>query len=839
MGKRNRFIGSRNRRKHQPKTTRYKQVALHIEQLEQRMLMNADNGPAPLAAIDVVTIDNSIQVLPVLTAPIRPTVMPVVNPIADDDIGDMGLWRSLSPKPLPEVPEEGFESVEDLRGWVIDAIDAQYGHLFGTSYVNRYLLNSSCYVCDVGGLGLSVAESFSTFDNYANNASVTNSFSGTNVQVEGVDEADLLETDGKYLYLVSGKELIIVDASDGEDLSIVSRVKLEDRQMGIYLSEDRLTLISTRSNRGWANRGYASWGHSSTLNPTTTVTVLDLTDRAAPGQVQKTAFQGSLVSSRMVDGQLRLVLNQSGFRRFALPQPKLNYTFNEETGLSGGTYETRNEYLDRVLDDAVDSFLPTYRTYSIDGELLDQEWLMQPNKLQRYPSPRIIIATFDVLGNDAGPADVETLQADGATEVYSTQDSLYVFEQSSRYFGKTSIWKFDFDSEDHSITLNAKGQVAGTLLNQFSVDEYDGFLRVVTKGRSWRSGASLFVFEQVGNRLKVVGSVDGLAPGERLHSVRFLGKQAFVVTFKKVDPLFAIDLSDPTNPTVAGELKIPGYSDYLQPIGENYLLGIGRDAPVQGGLFQEMQISIFDVSDLNDPRLAHRFSLEGGRSTASIATGGRWTQGDGDPHALSYFPSEQILAMPIHRESRRGWSNTPIFDLGEGGLQVFSIDTESGIESIAIIEHDTPILRSLRIGETLLAFSAGEISSHDITGSINQLDSLQLLIGSDVGLVELTTFNTPLSAADLQTVANYMTTKLGTRAFPATLEGLGTPQIVAAETLLPEFSADPLNLNILFSSPDATDSVFSTVDSNGGEEDFRFALDDILFDELVHDQLGS
>src|SRR5690606_27236384 len=121
-------------------------------------------------------------------------------------------------------------------------------------------------------------------------------------------------------------------------------------------------------------------------------------------------------------------------------------------------------------------------------------------------------------------------------------------------------------------------------------------------------------------------------------------ERAYVVTYRKVDPLYVVDLSDPTEPVITGELKIPGYSDYLQPIDENHMLAIGRGANESTGLFQELQLSVFDVTDPNDPQLAHRHSFGGGRSTATIATGDEWTRGDGDHHAVSYFADAGILA---------------------------------------------------------------------------------------------------------------------------------------------------------------------------------------------------
>ena len=807
-------------------TTRHQRARLHLEQLEPRMLMNADNNPAPLEAI--VTLSQfqpiiTVPSIPIVTAPFIP-----VDQVMLDDVSYSG-WNRTSPKDLPASPQDGFQSMQQLREWLIEAIDSEYGDLFGTTYNSQ---NEWSCVRDID-----VIRAMPTFT-LANDTSGTSfSYSGTNVQVEGVDEADLIETDGKYLYLVSGKELIIVDASDGEDLSLVSRVKLQNRPTGIYLAEDRLTLISSNSS----TPGFRYHSYSGSRIATTTVTVLDISDPSSPSQVQKTEFKGNLVSSRMVDGQLRIVLSHQR-QAILLPELKINTTFNnelgnskiaKESGLAVSTYETRSEYLDRVLDVLVGSILQTYRTISASGELIDEIPLVPIDEVEipdsRKGFTKTIIATFDIHSNNAGPTGVKTLFTDRATEIYSTQDHLYVFGQTYQNYNHTSIWKFDFNSAGQSINLAAKGKVVGNVLNQFSIDEHDGFLRIVTKEHSWRSGQTLVVLEQAGENLLEVGRTESLAPGERLHSVRFMGDRAFAVTYRIVDPLFAIDLSDPTNPTIAGELKIPGYSDYLQPIGSNHLLGIGRDAPAEGGLFQELQLSIFDVSDLDDPQLAHRFSFAGGRSTASITTGGRWTRGDGDHHAVSYFPSEQLLAIPIHAEDSMGG----IFAQGQGGLQVFSVDTSTGFESLALIEHDSPILRSLRIGNKLIAYSAGEITSHELTGSINQLDSLQLSIGSDIGLIELSAYN-PLAPADVW---------LAYTTLPS-LEAVEREQQISTaldltstvQTPILKASLDVIVNGNLHLSPDyaeAADLAFTSLEESANAKEFSLSLEHEFFEDLL------
>jgi hypothetical protein len=222
-----------------------------------------------------------------------------------------------------------------------------------------------------------------------------------------------------------------------------------------------------------------------------------------------------------------------------------------------------------------------------------------------------------------------------------------------------------------------------------------------------------------------------------------MGDRAFVVTFRMVDPLFAIDLTNPTDPQIMGELKIPGFSEYLQPIDENHLIGIGRGSSEQFGTLEELQVTLFDVTDLDDPRLLHRYSFGGDLTTATIVTGDRWTQGDGDHHALSYFADEQLLALPIYTAEHNFWhgiDNTPLFDAGEGGLQLFRVDPTTGLTAVALIEHDSPILRSLRFDDKLVAISAGTITVHSFADPARVLEVIDLGVGADSELTTLSPY---------------------------------------------------------------------------------------------------
>lgn len=725
-----------------PKFRSLRPRRLQTEQLEPRMMMSGDGIGLSLAAA------------------------------ADDAAAAQSAAASAT------TASTHFTSMADLRAWITQEATEKYGHLFGQEQPRYY-----SWCCDID-VSFTRPIAMVSSDQALNLTADNIDFDSTNVQVAGVDEADLIESDGDYLYVLSGNELIVVDARVPDDLSIASRVILDSTPTGMYLSGDRLTLVSETDPENDSQFGFVmgrSWYNpNQTTEANVTVTVLDLSDRTVPTQVEQTELDGRLVSSRMVDGQLQLVVEQrsDGF----LPQPlsKRVNTVDEQTTNSTGAnlvsldvwyggsttyrYETIEEYVDR----AVAALAPGYRTLSVAGEVLEQWQFIDPTEIRRPDAPsepqmqqsligyhpyqpsnyRTTVATFNVTDSKVGPDDFHVLESADGAQVYATADGLYLFGRSTdpndqvidRY--ATDIWKFEFDSNSHEVSLVGKGQVAGSLLNQFAADEHNGFLRVVTAEGGWSGAHRLTVLQLVGDTLVTVGEVGGMAPGEELHSVRFDGDRGYVVTFRKVDPLFALDLSNPTNPTIEGELKIPGFSDYLHPIGEDHLLGIGRGADETRGLFEEMQVSIFDVSELEDPQLAHRHSIGGGRSTASIVNGDRWAEGDGDHHAASYFAEEGIFALPIfNADGGWGWSpDDALFDPGEGGLLVLSIDVNAGISELALIEHNDPIHRSLKIGDALVAISSGTITTHDFDAPASEMSRLDLAIGSDSGLVELTQY---------------------------------------------------------------------------------------------------
>lgn len=748
----------RNRRTRTQGIHRRRPFTLHVETLEDRRVMNADD---PLAGgLGGNQPADTVQA-----------------PAAATTAADNGLGT--------------FASRDELRQWLIEQADLQYGDLFGKQqprwggwFWGDVVLNADLAVPRITSFA---ATSTGT----------------TNVQVAGVDEADLVETDGEFLYIISGQDLVIVRAGEGDELEIMSRVRLNQKITGMYLDGDRLALVSTAGDDYAYGGGIirpmilrlsdiaalddGTGGRYRPQKPTTTVTLLDVSDRTAPTLVKRTEFDGRLIASRTVDGQLRLVISHA----FSLPSPNMHPIEGSSdaeiarqpftpvpidtnlvtTGLWLGDYaypistnyeyESRDEYIERVID-AMLNDLPRVRDISLEGEVLSAAMLVTPEGIHRPDRGEFqsltTVATIDMHGSGRA-VDTASVMTQEPPTVYATEDSLYLlsttwgwnFRGTDSFEGhKTNIWKFDFDAETHDVDLAARGRVDGTILNQFAVDEHDGRLRVVTTNHLSGNDQRLQVLEQASGNLNVVGTVGGLGAGEALYSVRFVGNVAFAVTFRQIDPLYVIDLSEPTAPEVVGELKVPGYSDYLQMLDDGRILAIGRAADEQTGLFEELQVSIFDVSDLSNPLLAERYSFGGGRTTTTQVTGDRWTRGDGDHHAVSYFAGAGLVAVPVFTADESWWNDgvEPLFEPGEGGLQVFRIDASGDLVPVALIEHEDLIHRSVVVGDRLFALSDGKITAHSLADPTVQIGELEL-DATESELTPLQRGTAPEAAAEL------------------------------------------------------------------------------------------
>lgn len=542
-------------------------------------------------------------------------------------------------------------------------------------------------------------------------ATTTPEFSGTNVQEVGVDEGDVVETDGRYVYSVTDGVLRIVEVAGAR---VVATPDLPSGDHQLLLDGDRL-LVATS---GWTGGG------------ATTVSVFDVTDPAAPRLLQRTQLEGRLVASRSIDGVVRLVLSSSFDARLPFVDPSM-FGFDEAGALA------RNREI--IATSAVEEWLPRRFEITPDGSFgpmtpaLDCSTVAAPPRFSGLGVSWI--ATVD-LRTDALPVGSAGIVSEGET-VYASPSSLFVatvpwdpiVDEGDPEPASSGPWMPWAPSDEttliHAFSLGsggsaqytASGEVPGTLLNQFAMSEHEGVLRVATTEHRWdaaRSTSSVHLLEPRDGQLVELAMVEGLGFGERIYAVRFMGPTAYIVTFREIDPLYVLDLSDPRAPVLQGELKIPGYSAYLHPVGEGLLLGVGQDAD-ESGWALGTQLSLFDVSVPTDPQ-----------RIGTLPIGG-WSEVEWDHRAFLFWPADGTIVLPVSP----GWGRCPAGAAcladgirGPGGGAVVARLVDRELIGVGVIEHtDTdpwsgcwnPLQRSIVIGSELVTVGLDQMRFSDRT----------------------------------------------------------------------------------------------------------------------------
>ncbi len=567
-------------------------------------------------------------------------------------------------RPVDESLFPVFDTLADYEQFLIEDALQRYEYLFG---------QHAWYGYDWANLDGGMVPSAED--------GVVRDHSETNVQVAGVDEGDIVEFDSDFVYMLTGRDLVILDAWPATDLAEISRTEIEGTPIGQYLKGDRLTVISridpqwpwwdvvpgvdfegpildlppggARPAEDLLPFPYPYPPYPLDLSSTTVVTVFDVANRTAPTVVQKTTLEGSYIESRAVGDFVYVVLSNQAVAPppAILQDPPPDDPDGEVPG--SGVYETREQYLERFRLEAakfVQEALPDYASYGPDGELARSGLVHEPEEIYRPltdgATNLVSLVSLHVTNSEPGLAASSGVYTNGATKVYASLDNFYVFEDAwaKEDGSQTRILKFRWNGETGEAQFAAAGSVAGRMLNQFSADEYDGHLRIATTisnsgSGNWtgREENTLFVLRDDGGVLEDVGSLQNLALDETIRSVRFMGSRAFLVTFRNVDPLFALDVSDPAAPRTLGHLTLPGFSNYMQLIDETHLLTVGRNTPL--GNQGPAQVSLFDVSDLTQPRQIDEYTFER-FSTSEAAV---------DHHAFGYFARHGLFAVPSTR----------------------------------------------------------------------------------------------------------------------------------------------------------------------------------------------
>ena len=472
-------------------------------------------------------------------------------------------------------------------------------------------------------------------------------YSGTNVQEAGVDEADIIKTDGRRIFVMSTGRLVVVDAARREILGSVRLATAESAEL--FLHGDSLLAIRQTAGRD---------GNP----PEAVIQRIDVRD-GVPEVVETIRVRGDYVSARSIGGTARVILRSQ-------PQEDFPFVYPAGPG-SEPIAEKANRAL--LLDSTIEDWLPAYSITSADGAAT--EGLLPPCDQVHAPTVFSGVGVTTVLSVPVAgaidPAAATSVLAPGET-VYASLQSMYVstttwidpsadeaddidLDQVRAEF-RSNIHRFDI-SDPAGAVYTASGSVPGEIHNQFALSEHAGHLRVVTTtGDRWSSDSQSWVrvLAESDGQLTEVGSVGDIGGGERVQSVRFAGDVGYVVTFRQVDPFYTIDLSDPADPTVVGELKIPGFSSYLHPIGDGLVLGVGSDAGDDGRV-TGAKVSLFDVSDLADPR-----------EIAVWAAPSGWNNIGWDHRAFLWWAPERLAVIPVTVDY--DWSGAVALQVIDGAL---------------------------------------------------------------------------------------------------------------------------------------------------------------------------
>ncbi|HEY3260402.1 MAG TPA: beta-propeller domain-containing protein [Pseudonocardiaceae bacterium] len=552
--------------------------------------------------------------------------------------------------------------------------------------------------------------------------------SSTNTHEAGVDEPDLVKTDGKRIVTVVDGSLRVVDAAARkltgtlalpqprgmDELLLSGDHALLIRRGGFYVAQPAAGGSGVPGVPDQPQSKPGSSGGAAPVpidEPPAAGSELLLVDLAGAPRVLATfAIDGRFVDARMVGSTARVVTHSQPRLTFGYPTP------------DRGEAESLRMNRDVVGTSSVEDWLPRYRVEqggSVQSGRVDCASVARPANYSA--TSMLTVLSFDLGAAALGTGDPVTIVADGDI-VYGTADSLYVASDTSRVgllrggaepapgiapvpgrggtpvppqpAQRTELYKFDISGTGRPRHV-ASGAVPGSLLNQYSMSQFDGHLRVATT-LGWPAQAgtesTVYVLAQRGAELAIAGKVGGLGKGERIYAVRFVGPVGYVVTFRQTDPLYTLDLRDPAAPKVSGELKITGYSAYLHPAGDGRVIGVGQEAS-EAGRVQGTQVSLFDVSDPAAPRRIAQYHLPGGSSEAEF-----------DPHAFLYWAATGTLVLPIASYLADGRAPDPqgsavVLRVGEAAL------TEVGRLHQPVPGSPYPIRRALVVGDTLWTVS--------------------------------------------------------------------------------------------------------------------------------------
>ncbi len=562
----------------------------------------------------------------------------------------------------------------------------------------------------------------------SNGGGIPVDFSKTNIQVAGVDEPDIAKTDGTYLYIVANSKIYIIQAYPVMMAKILSTITVDATITlnNIFINGDHLVVFgNSYSNQGteYSDGNNPNWWAG---NPTTVIKLYDISDREKPQLEKDVQIDGEYFDARMIGNYVYVLSTQSTYN-LCRTLDKNNVTVHiPEITINGVTKEIPcNQIYYADIPETIDTMTHVLSMNINTNEIAEKSFLLGSGQTMYVSENNVFLITTksDYIQPLAG-------------------------ENYGRYEQKTIIHKVSVDNGD--ITYMAQGEVPGQVLNQFSMDEHKGFFRIATTISGYENNRdtstnNMYVLNE---NLEIVGKLEGVAPGESIYSVRFMGDRAYMVTFKHVDPLFVIDLQDPSDPHILGKLKIPGYSEYLHPYDETHIIGIGKEVDesidadkihTEGAVYytaiQGVKIAIFDVSDVENPIEQHK-EVIGDRGTSSLVT---------QDHKAFLFDREKgLLVIPITLAERKpGQPKNMDGQFVFQGAYVYTISLEKGFTYRDRITHmndnellksgdtwywgrsSSEISRSLYIDNVLYTISDSMVKMNDLA-TLSELNSIAL-----------------------------------------------------------------------------------------------------------------
>lgn len=690
-------------------------------------------------------------------------------------------WSTITARTISSPQLFAYDDCEDLERQLKRSLEEEYRTLLLQAVEETYYYGGGVWLEDGAEMAMDDASATAgaptSTPRSTPNRVEGEDFSGTNNQEAGVDEADFLKTDGYHIYYLQGKNLHVFGVPEFGELEAESTVALSGTPVAMMLDGDQLVVISnlnpwsiSRSHpvvdaMGW-DESYGNWR----TNSLTKFTVLDITNRSQPEVDRELFIEGQYITAREVGGTVRTVthawMNVEGLQSWLnLPNGYWNLDYDDplrreiREKLAWQTMQSNSEVLASLT---LEDLIPQVYEYSY-GTVTTHE--MSENACQEFVAPedgfnRGISSIFS-LDLASTSFDYEVDHVVGTyPQVYASTDVLVLAESAFDWWWfwnndglneMTNLHTFDISAPDATL-YTGSGRVNGTVVNQFALSEHEGVLRVATTtgqwGRWWLADPEPMSSQLVTlvrsvdvetdkQILVEAGRVDGIAPGERIWSARYDGDRAYIVTFEQIDPLWVIDVSDPSEPVVLGELEVPGVSTYIHPLSRDHLLTIGLSPANEDGTgldWSGTQLSLFNVSDPTTPTRDAALRVSPVSRENARMWSWSWSEATYESKAFQYWGPKNMLAIPLstyrsvdwYENGRYHWSYQYISKLvlvevneTAGTLEVYGEVNHSSLYDSTDGENrwwdDRNIRRSIFMGDFVYAISAAGITATNLT----------------------------------------------------------------------------------------------------------------------------